>query len=160
MPSRIPKPNKASPGEVPDVECSTSPPPLGAHRPQRSDDSRTSPPDEDSSYPPQRAEPDNDAGGLPLDPDELDTLKEMVGEYKARRMDFSCLPRRPRFKSPRVNSGFTCNDEIRERASVKAKIDPHGTGGSLSSLIELLLWKYIGCPSDVVENPSGSGDDP
>lgn len=159
MPSRDSKPDTTGPGEIPDVDNSPSLNPHGAQYSQRSSECFSRTPVEDSSIPTESRELVK-AGGLPLDPDEFDTLKEMIGEYKAHRMDFSYLPRRPRFKSPRVNSGFTCNDEIRERASLKAKIDPHGTGGSLSSLIELLLWKYIGCPSDVVDNPSGSGDDP
>lgn len=95
-----------------------------------------------------------------IEPDDLDILKEMIHEYKAHRLDFSLLPRRPRFKIPRVNSSFTCNTEIRRRGSKKAKTDSHGTGGSLSSLVELLLWKYLGCPSDVVENTSPDGSDP
>lgn len=86
-----------------------------------------------------------------LDLDDIEILKIMVREYKAHRVDFSILPRRPRFKYPRVNSGITCNAEIRRRALIKAKADPDATGGSLSSLIELLLWKFLGCPSDVVE---------
>lgn len=89
--------------------------------------------------------------GSLLAPDELDVLRQMIREYKAHRLDFSVLPRRPRFKKPRVNSGITCNREIRQRALEKAKADPDGTGGSLSGLIEMLLWKYLGSPADVVE---------
>ena len=87
--------------------------------------------------------------------DDFETLRKIVEEYKAHRLDFTLLPPRPRFASPRTNSGFTCNTEIRRRASKKAQADPHGTGGSLSQLIELLLWKYIGCPPDVIEKPPG-----
>ncbi|AFM26097.1 hypothetical protein Desti_3445 [Desulfomonile tiedjei DSM 6799] len=85
------------------------------------------------------------------EPEDIEILKKIVREYKGQRIDFSILPHRPRFKYPRVNSGMTCNAEIRRRALAKAKSDPDGTGGSLSSLIELLLWKYLGCPPDVVE---------
>ena len=87
----------------------------------------------------------------PLGSNDFDILKEMVEQYKAHRLDFSALPRRPRFKGPRVNSGITCNTEIRNRALEKAHADPDGTGGSLSSLIELLLWVFLECPQDVVE---------
>ena len=86
-----------------------------------------------------------------LEPEDIEILKKVAREYKAQRVDFTRLPHRPRFKYPRVNSGITCNAEIRRRALVRAKSDPEGTGGSLSSLIELLLWKYLGCPPDVVE---------
>ena len=91
----------------------------------------------------------------PIREDDFETLRKIVEEYKAHRLDFTLLPPRPRFASPRTNSGFTCNTEIRRRASKKAQADPHGTGGSLSQLIELLLWKYVGCPPDVIEKPPG-----
>ncbi len=87
----------------------------------------------------------------PFTPEELRLLKRMIQEYKATAMDFSMLPRRPLFKRPRVNSGISCNAEIRRRALEKAQADPDGTGGSLSGLIEVLLWVYIGRPADVVE---------
>jgi hypothetical protein len=86
-----------------------------------------------------------------LDADDVNILKIIVREYKAHRIDFSVLPPRPRFKPPRINTGIICNAEIRRRASAKAKADPNVTGGSLSSLTELLLWKYLGCPADVVK---------
>lgn len=84
-------------------------------------------------------------------PEELRLLKRMLREYKDTGMDFSVLPRRPRFKRPRVNSGISINAEIRRRALERAQDDPDGTGGSLSALIEHLLWIYIGRPADVVE---------
>jgi hypothetical protein len=87
----------------------------------------------------------------PLGPDDFDILKEIVQAYKDHRLDFSQLPRCPRFKHPKLNSGIRLNDEIRKRCLERAKSDPDGTGGSLSSLIELLLWTFLGCPPDVVE---------
>lgn len=86
-----------------------------------------------------------------LDADDINILKIIVREYKAHRIDFTVLPHRPRFKPPRINTGIICNAEIRKRASAKAKADYQATGGSLSSLTELLLWKYLGCPADVVK---------
>lgn len=85
----------------------------------------------------------------PLNPEELQALREILQQYQAH--DISGLPRRPAFREPRMNSGFLCNTEIRKRALQKAKEDPRATGGSLSSLIELLLWRYIGSPEDVVK---------
>lgn len=87
----------------------------------------------------------------PLGPDDFDVLKEMVQAYKAHRLDFSVLPRRPKFKNPKVNTGITVSADIRQRSLEKAQSDPDGTGGSLSSLIELLLWMFLECPQDVVE---------
>lgn len=81
----------------------------------------------------------------PLGRDDLDTLKQMVEEYKSHRLDFSNLPRRPKLKGPRVNTGIAINKEIKRRALERAKADPDGTGGgNLSGLIELLLWVFLG----------------
>jgi len=91
-----------------------------------------------------------DINGQPLEPEELQDIREILRQYKAH--DLSGLPRRPTFKDPRINSGFVCNEEIRKRALAKAKADPRATGGSLSSLIELLLWRFIGSPEDVIED--------
>lgn len=110
-----------------------------------------SPPDIGSDIP---FQPENSIDG-PIREDDFETLRKIVTEYKSHRLDFTLLPPRPRFASPRTNSGFTCNSEIRRLASKKAQADPHGTGGSLSQLIELLLWKYVGCPPEVVEKPPG-----
>lgn len=81
--------------------------------------------------------------------DEIEVLKQIIRAYQAKRLDLSLG--RPRFKKPRSNSGILLNDEIKKRALEKAKADPDATGGSLSGLVELLLWRYIGSPSDVVE---------
>jgi len=97
----------------------------------------------------------------PLGEDDLDTLKKMVEEYKAHRFDFTSLPRRPRFKGPRINTGITIRAEIRSRALARAKADPDGTGGgSLSGLIELLLWVFLGQPEDVIDKAAAPESDP
>ena len=90
-----------------------------------------------------------DTDAKPLTSEELQAIREILQQYKAH--EISNLPRRPTFKEPRSNSGFLCNEEVRKRALQKAKADPRATGGSLSSLIELLLWRYVGSPEDVVE---------
>jgi len=91
----------------------------------------------------------------PLNEEDFDTLKRIVEEYKAHRVDFASLPRRPRFKGPRINTGITLRAEIRKRALERAKADPDGTGGgSLSGLIELLLWVFLGQPEDVIDKAS------
>lgn len=98
---------------------------------------------------------EKDAEKRPLGEDDLDTLKRMVEEYKAHRLDFTSLPRRPRFKGPRINTGITIRAEIRNRALARAKADPDGTGGgNLSGLIELLLWVFLGQPEDVIDKAS------
>lgn len=80
---------------------------------------------------------------------EIEVLREIIETYRANKLELSLG--RPRFKKPRTNSGILLNDEIRKRATEKAKSDPDATGGSLSALVEVLLWRYIGSPSDVVE---------
>lgn len=88
----------------------------------------------------------------PLGEDDLRVLRRMVEEFKAQRVDFTSLPRRPKLRGPRVNTGISINSEIRLRALARAKADPDGTGGgNLSGLIELLLWMFLGCPEDVID---------
>lgn len=83
---------------------------------------------------------------------EVEEIREILGQYKKTRVDVSSLTRRPLFKGPRINSGIRCDDVIRRRALAKAQQDSKRTGGNLSSLIELLLWEYLGRPEDVVES--------
>jgi hypothetical protein len=122
---------------------------------------------EDSPEPLQNPDPDSscetEKGGEknPLGEHDLDTLRRMVEEYKAHRFDFTNLPRRPRFRGPRINTGITIRAEIRNRALARAKADPDGTGGgNLSGLIELLLWVFLGQPEDVIDRASTPGSDP
>ncbi len=97
----------------------------------------------------------------PLGEDDLETLKRIVQEFKAHRVDFTSLPRRPKLKGPRVNTGIAINAELKRRVSERAKSDPDGTGGgNLSGLIELLLWTFLGCPKDLVDRLAGPGSDP
>ena len=76
-------------------------------------------------------------------------------------VDFTSLPRRPRFKGPRINTGITIRAEIRNRALERAKADPDERGGgNFSGLIELLLWVFLGCPEDVIDRAAASESDP
>lgn len=84
--------------------------------------------------------------------EEVEEIRELLDQYKKIRVDVSSLSRRPVFKGPRTNSGIRCDDVIRRRALAKAQQDSTRTGGNLSSLIELLLWEYLGRPEDVVES--------
>jgi len=114
----------------------------------------------------QNTDPDTSCGTeegakkSPLRNDDLDTLKRMVEEYKAHRLDFISLPRRPRFKGSRVNTGISIHAAIRDRALERAKADPDGTGGgNLSGLIELLLWVFLGQPEDVIDRAAAPEND-
>lgn len=94
----------------------------------------------------------------PLQSHEIETLREIIEKYRANQLDLS--GGRPRFRKPRTNSGILLNEAIRKRALEKAKADPDATGGSLSGLVELLLWRYIGSPSDVVEGSDSESGQP
>lgn len=61
---------------------------------------------------------------------------------------------RPMFKGRRKNTGVHVNEEILKRATEKQEREKARTGGSLSKLVELLLWKYVGSPADVLEHDS------
>ena len=122
---------------------------------------------EDSPEPFQNTKPDipceteKSVEKSPLGEEDLDTLKRMVQEYKAHRLDFTSLPRRPRFKGPRVNTGISIRAELRKRALERAKADPDGTGGgNLSGLIELLIWVFLGSPEDVIDRGPAPGSNP
>jgi hypothetical protein len=88
-----------------------------------------------------------------LDGAALADLRSLLEEWRASRV----LPKTrgpvPMFKAPRRNSGFHINAEILKRAAVRVESDRAGTGGSLSKLVELLLWEFLGRPEDVIEKP-------
>jgi hypothetical protein len=86
-----------------------------------------------------------------LSDDEIKQIRQMLNEYRKRKIAVGHLGGRPKFKNPRKNTGIRCNEEILQRASAKVKEMEKETGGKLNSLIELLLWQFIGCPDDVVQ---------
>ena len=63
---------------------------------------------------------------------------------------------RPTFKKgPREKQGsFRVRQDMYERVVKKLEKDRVRTGGTVSSLVEVLFWMYIGAPEDVLEeNP-------
>jgi hypothetical protein len=86
-----------------------------------------------------------------LSDDEIYEVRKMLHDYRKRHLNIGEFTKRPKFKSPRINSGIRCNEEIRKRSLAKAKEMSNETGGTLNSLIELLLWEFIGRPEDVVK---------
>jgi hypothetical protein len=87
-----------------------------------------------------------------LDDDAWQDLHEMLRSWKARNNADVVQPQyRPMFRGNRRNSGIHVNEIILQRAMKKAKLDRARTGGSLSRLVEFLLWQYIGSPTDVLE---------
>lgn len=88
-----------------------------------------------------------------LDKTALSDLRAVLDWWRERQEETMILsPSRPVFKGDRRNSGFHINAEILKRATEKLKRDKVRTGGSMSLLMELLLWEYIGRPQDLLEN--------
>jgi hypothetical protein len=87
-----------------------------------------------------------------LDSAALADLRAVLDWWRSRQQESMILsPSRPIFKGPRRNSGFHINSEILKRATAKLKKDKVRTGGSMSLLMEVLLWEYIGRPQDLLE---------
>lgn len=88
-----------------------------------------------------------------LDSDAFRALRAVLDWWQERQDETMILsPSRPVFKGKRRNSGFHINEEILRRATAKLKKDKVRTGGSMSLLMELLLWEYIGRPPDLLED--------
>ena len=87
----------------------------------------------------------------PLTPDEIGTAREMILWWKSRRIGLDTIERRPVLKGRTRNTGIQINEELLNRAVQKAKKERLRTGGSLSGLVELLLWKYLDEPDDLIE---------
>ena len=83
---------------------------------------------------------------------DLDNLKALLDWWKSRPEATVSTPEpRPVFTGESKNTGIRINKKILERATVQAKEQRWQTGGSLSQLVELLLWRYIGSPEDVLD---------
>ena len=89
----------------------------------------------------------------PLSSEEIVTVREIISWWKSRRMGLDDIERRPVFKGQTRNTGIKINEELLNRAVQKAKKQRLRTGGSLSGLVELLLWKYLDEPDDLIESP-------
>jgi len=81
----------------------------------------------------------------------LDDLEQMLKHWRQGTAIESDMEQRPMFAGKRKNTGVHVNEEILARAVRKLKTEKKKTGGSLSLLVELLLWKYIGSPKDALE---------
>ncbi len=79
--------------------------------------------------------------------DMLESWKQHQGAY------ISTSERRPAFKGKRRNTGLHVNEKILELAAEKVKVDRQWSGGSLSLLVERLLWAYVGSPESLIDKP-------
>lgn len=95
-----------------------------------------------------------------LDDSALRDLRDLLRWWRERKGEPAASPQqRPIFKGKRRNTGVHVNETILLRAMDRAKIDKVRTGGSLSLLVEWLLWRYLGEPEDVLE-PAASDEQP
>jgi hypothetical protein len=79
--------------------------------------------------------------------DILDWWRQNQGGYR------TSLENRPTFKGKRRNTGLHVNVKILELAAAKVKTDKPWSGGSLSMLVERLLWTYVGSPEELLDRP-------
>jgi len=80
------------------------------------------------------------------------TLIEMAAWWEENRqavIKVATAP--PTFTGDRHNTGIHINKVIHTRVKERIAADKHSTGGSLSRLTELLLWRFLGEPDDVLE---------
>jgi hypothetical protein len=75
------------------------------------------------------------------------TLNEMLSWFQ-RTHGVGLADVRPTFYGMRKNSGLHLNQRILNAALEKCLSDKQRTGGSLSQLVELLLWQYLGSPDE------------
>lgn len=102
---------------------------------------------------------------LPNDyPMDTSALKDMVDSYQSgdirqiiqwfesrKEESMTQASIRPIFKGKRFNTGLMINEEVLRRAREKQATEVARVGKSLNNLMEILLWQYIGCPEDVIE---------
>lgn|GEM_PF-881724 len=87
-----------------------------------------------------------------LNAEAWEDLHAMLVWWRERRSE-PTQATRPVFRGKRRNTGVHINEDILTRAMAEAKKDKVRTGGSLSLLVELLLWQYIGSPDELLERP-------
>ncbi len=91
-------------------------------------------------------------------------LKEMMDWWRQHKERGAAGE--PAFEGPRPVIGgghgkqtanITVDREILARAITKAKREAEKTGGTLSLLVELLLFRYIGSPDELIQRPGQKG---
>ncbi len=83
---------------------------------------------------------------------ESETLDEIVQWWNERK-EAGLPEQRPVIRGgtgQRQNTGMCVDAVVLKRAREKARHERIRTGGSMSQLVELLLWQYIGSPADLL----------
>ena len=84
------------------------------------------------------------------------TMRALHSWWKETKGALPVTEIRPTFKKvgdkPMYQTAVYLNRQIYERAVEQLKADKQRTGGSFSSLVELLLWQYVGSPEDLLED--------
>jgi hypothetical protein len=83
---------------------------------------------------------------------ETGALDELVQWWNQRKGE--ALPeQRPVIRGEagrKRNTGMYVDADVLERARVQAQAEKLRTGGTMSQLVELLLWQYVGSPVDLL----------
>ncbi|MFH1113717.1 MAG: hypothetical protein V1792_07320 [Pseudomonadota bacterium] len=106
-------------------------------------------------------------GTVSLTLEELQTMRDIIhwwtsnGEETMRRLEtvrVEDLTARPTFLGRKRNSGIRVNAALLDAARTKCEKpeEARRTGGSISSLIELLLWKFLDSDPQFLEEQSDS----
>jgi hypothetical protein len=87
-----------------------------------------------------------------MDDDAMADLRDVLAWWREKKnTPLGEVQGRLVFRGIAKNTGVNVNKEIVKRARDKIKTDKARTGGSMSKLVELLLWQYIGSPEDLLE---------
>jgi hypothetical protein len=94
----------------------------------------------------------------PLNESTAAELVEMLQWWKAHKDGFTAmtdapqkLETRPTFQRTRTaTKTIRVSEELIKRAEKEARRQKALTGGSLSGLIEVLLWRFLGSPDDLI----------
>jgi len=84
----------------------------------------------------------------------VEVLMEIVEWWKAQKTEKELIKTElvPRFKRTKTATRSVRLDQaLLEAAEKKARKDRARTGGNFNSLVEVLVWQYLGRPSKYVE---------
>lgn len=95
---------------------------------------------------------------FPFDETTAIELAQMLEWWKAHKDGLETLMEspqsaetRPTFKRDRtVTKTVRLAAQLVERAEKEARRQKNISGGSLSGLVEVLLWRFLGCPNDLI----------
>ncbi len=83
----------------------------------------------------------------------VEVLMEIVEWWKTRKLEneMSIEPAPKFIRKKTATRSVRLDNGMLEAAEKKARKDRAGTGGTFNGLIEVLVWRYLGCPSKYIE---------